>query len=84
MEQQTFIRLKTSRVLADMANSLLSDGYLMQVKYEGVSFVFYKLKHTRNGSVIEISGLPLKNHFKLVKDGITKKQGIICKHESST
>lgn len=81
MENKAYTKLKASRVLADMANSLLSDGYLMQVKYEGNSFVFYKLKHTRNGSVIEISGLILKNVFKLVKDGITKKQGTICKQE---
>lgn len=81
MENKAFTKLKASRVLADMANSLLSDGYLMQVKYEGNSFVFYKLKHTRNGSVIEISGLLLKNVFKLVKDGVTKKQGTICKQE---
>lgn len=81
MENKAYTKLKASRVLADMANSLLSDGYLMQVKYEGNSFVFYKLKHTRNGSVIEISGLLLENVFKLVKDGITKKQGTICKQE---
>lgn len=81
METKAFTKLKASRVLADMANSLISDGYLMQVKYEGKSFVFYKLKHTRNGSVIEISGLLLENVFKLVKDGITKKQGAICKQE---
>lgn len=81
MENKAYSKLKASRVLADMANSLLSDGYIMQVKYEGNSFVFYKLKHTRNGSVIEISGLTLKNTFKLVKDGITKKQGTICKQE---
>lgn len=81
MENKAYTKLKASRVLADMANSLLSDGYLMQVKYEGNSFAFYKLKHTRNGSVIEISGLLQKNVFKLVKDGITKKQGTICKQE---
>lgn len=81
MENKAYTELKASRVLADMANSLLSDGYLMQVKYEGNSFVFYKLKHTRNGSIIEISGLLSGNVFKLVKDGITKKQGHICKRE---
>lgn len=70
-------KLKTQRVVADMATSLLSEGYILRLKMESVSLMFYKLQHTNNGNTIVIKGYPSVNSYVMLKNGRQIKAGKI-------
>lgn len=58
---------------ADMAGSLVSDGYIIRIKVVMPATCFYKLRHKTNGSTITIIGTYSVGRVRLFKDGRLKK-----------
>lgn len=59
--------------VADMATSLVEDGYTIRIKCIMKPSCFYKLRHKSNGSTITIIGTYSVGRVRLFKDGRLKK-----------
>ena len=77
-------KMKMQQVVADMATSFTSEGYMMMIKTESLALMFYRLKHQSNGNVITVMARPLRNHFEIKKNGTIIKQGDIIKRQPNT
>lgn len=64
-------------VIMAMVQGFLDDGYIIQNKYVGLTWWFWRLKHHSNGSEVTIEGLPDFNTFKIIRDGRQIKTGAI-------
>lgn len=64
-------------VVMAMVQGFLDDGYIIQNKYTGLTWWFWRLKHHSNGSEVTIEGLPDFNTFKIIRDGRQIKTGAI-------
>lgn len=74
--QKTYRAHQLSVVMA-MVQGFLDDGYIIQNKYVGLTWWFWRLKHHSNGSEVTIEGLPDFNTFKIIRDGRQIKTGAI-------
>lgn len=77
-------KLKVQQVVADMATTFTTEGYMIRIKSESLALMFYRLVHHSNGNVITISARPLHNHFEIKKNGAIIKQGDIIKRQPNT
>lgn len=59
--------------VAEMAGSLVADGYTIRIKCIMRPSCFYKLRHKTNGSTITIIGTYSVGRITLCKDGRLKK-----------
>lgn len=64
-------------VIMAMVQGFIDDGYIIQNKYVGLTWWFWRIKHHSNGSEVTIEGLPDYNTFKIVRDGRQIKTGAI-------
>lgn len=64
-------------VVMAMVQGFLDDGYIIQNKYIGLSWWFWRIKHHSNGSEVTIEGHSDFNTFKIVRDGRRIKIGAI-------
>lgn len=80
----TDFKIRKQKVVADMATSFTSEGYIIMIKSESLALMFYRLKHQSNGNVITITAQPLHNHFEIKKNGTIIKQGDIIKQQPNT
>lgn len=64
-------------VVMAMVQGFLDDGYIIQNKYLGLTWWFWRIKHHSNGSEVTIEGLPEHNTFKIIRDGRQIKTGAI-------
>ena len=64
-------------VVAKVATSFLSEGYLMQVSFKSVSLCYFKLRHKSNGNRIEVHAEPNHNWLEVTKNGKRIKSGNI-------
>lgn len=58
---------------ADMAGSLVNEGYTIRIKVVMPATCFYKLRHKSNGSTITIIGTYSVGRVRLFKNGKLKK-----------
>lgn len=64
-------------VIMAMVQGFIDDGYIIQNKYIGLTWWFWRIKHHSNGSEVTIEGLPDFNTFKIIRDGRQIKTGAI-------
>lgn len=64
-------------VVMAMVQGFLDDGYIIQNRYVGLTWWFWRIKHHSNGSEVTIWGLPEDNTFKIIRDGHQIKTGAI-------
>lgn len=62
---------------AEMAGSLVADGYTIRIKVVMQATCFYKLRHKSNGSTITIIGTYSVGRVRLIKDGRLKKTEVL-------
>ena len=80
----TVFKLKTQKVVADMATSFVNEGYLLQIKVESLALMFYKLHHRSNGNTIIVSARPTTNYYEITKNGKRTKWGQIIPEKANT
>lgn len=64
-------------VIMAMVQGFLDDGYIIQNKYTGLTWWFWRIKHHSNGSEVHIEVLPETNTFRIMRDGRQIKIGAI-------
>jgi len=77
-------KLKTQRVVADMATSLVNEGYILMFKVESLALMVYKLHHRSNGNIIIVSARPTTNYYEMTKNGKRTKWGQIIPEKADT
>lgn len=80
----TVFKLKTQKVVADMATSFVNEGYILQFKVESLALMFYKLHHRSNGKTIIVSARPTTNYYEITKNGKRTKWGQIIPGKTET
>lgn len=64
-------------VIKAMVQGFIDDGYIIQNRYVGLTWWFWRIKHHSNGSEVTIVGRPEFNTFQIVRDGRQIKTGAI-------
>lgn len=77
-------KLKTQKVVADMATSFVNEGYILMFKVESLALMVYKLHHRTNGNIIIVSARPTTNYFEVTKNGQRTKWGQIIPEKTDT
>lgn len=77
-------KLKTQKVVADMATSFVNEGYILMFKVESLALMVYKLHHRSNGNIIIVSARPTTNYFEVTKNGKRTKWGQIIPEQADT
>lgn len=81
MDARKAYRAHQLSVVMAMVQGFIDDGYIIQNKYIGLTWWFWRIKHHSNGSEVTIEGLPEFNTFKIIRDGRQIKTGAILSKE---
>lgn len=77
MDARKAYRAHQLSVIMAEVQGFIDDGYIIQNKYIGLTWWFWRIKHHSNGSEVTIEGLPDFNTFKIIRDGRQVKTGAI-------